>query len=144
MRTGARLSEATGLKWEDLDFERGDILFQDTKNGEDRRFPITDYLRVMLERLYGTRISGYVFPGPDGKRRKDVRTAFDNTLKRAGLPPMCIHELRHSFISVCAQMGMTWEQISEFTGHRSYATYKRYKHLFEKEQRKLLERWDDA
>jgi integrase len=144
MRTGARFSEVTGLTWEDVDFEKGDILFRDTKNGEDRQFPMTDYLRAMLGRLYKTKISEYVFPGPEGKKRKDARKAFDNTLKRAGLPRMCIHELRHSFVSACASMGMTWEQTSALTGHKSYAMYLRYRHLFPSEQKRILERWDEG
>jgi len=72
-----------------------------------------------------------------------MRTVFKNTLERARLGKMHFHDFRHSFISINAQLGLTWEQISEFTGHRSYETYKRYKHLFPKEQKKLLERWDN-
>jgi integrase len=56
---------------------------------------------------------------------------------------MRVHDLRHSFVSGCASMGMTWEQTSELTGHKSYAMYLRYKHLFRSEQKRLLERWDD-
>jgi integrase len=142
-RTGARFSEVTGLRWdEDVDFEAGQIVFRDTKNNEVKYFPMADPLRVMLKCLHETRISGYVFPNRKGGRRKDARGAFANTLKRAGLPRMRVHDLRHSFVSGCASMGMTWEQTSELTGHKSYAMYLRYRHLFPSEQKRLLERWD--
>ena len=143
-RTGARLSEITGLSWGDIDFDSGHIAFLDTKNKEPRYFPMTDYLRNMLVKLCETRISEYVFPKENGKRRGDVRTAFANTLRRAGLPRMRFHDLRHSFVSVCASMGMSWEQTAELTGHKSYAMYRRYKHLFQRDQKKLLERWDHS
>ena len=143
-RTGARLGEITGLKWEDVDFDNGHIAFMDTKNNEAKIFPMSDYLRKLLERLYDTRISEYVFPHGNGNKRQEVRAAFKNTLERAGLPRMHFHELRHSFVSVCASMGMTWEQVSELTGHKTYAMFRRYKHLFHKEQKKLLDRWDES
>jgi integrase len=104
---------------------------------------MTRYLKEMLARLHERRISEYVFPGQEGKRRADVRTAFKKTLERAGLPDMTFHALWHSFVAACASMGMTWEQTSALTGHKTYAMYLRYKHLFEKEQKRLLERWDD-
>jgi integrase len=59
------------------------------------------------------------------------------------IPDMRFHALRHSFVAACASRDMTWEQTSALTGHKTYATYLRYKHLFEKEQKRLLERWDD-
>lgn len=142
-RTGARRSEITGLKWTEVEFQNDRIAFLDTKNGEVRNFPMTRYLKEMLARLHETRISEYVFPGQEGKRRADVMTAFKKTLERAGLPDMRFHALRHSFVAACASMGMTWEQTSALTGHKTYAMYLRYKHLFEKEQKRLLERWDD-
>lgn len=104
---------------------------------------MTGYLKTMLGRLHETMISGYVFPGQEGRRRADVRTAFKKTLKRAGLPDMTFHALRHSFAAACASKGMSWEQTSALTGHKTYAAYLRYKHLFEKEQKRLLEQWDD-
>jgi len=144
-RTGARFSEVTGLKWEqDVDFGTGQIVFQDTKNDEVKYFPMTEYLREMLERLHETRISEYVFPNRKGDRRKDVRGAFKNTLIRAGLRCMRVHDLRHSFVSACASMGMSWEQTAELTGHKSYAMYRRYKHMFQSEQKELLEGWDHS
>jgi integrase len=142
-RTGTRRSEITGLKWSEVDFQAGHIAFIDTKNGEVKYFPMTKYIREILERLYETRISEYVFPNNGGGRRADVRTAFKMTLKRAGLPEMRLHDLRHSFVAMCASMGMAWEQTSALTGHKTYAAYRRYEHLFETEQKRLLERWDE-
>ena len=55
---------------------------------------------------------------------------------------MTFHGLRHSFVAVCVSRGVTWEKTSSLTGHKTYATYLRYKHLFEKEQKLLLERWN--
>ena len=55
---------------------------------------------------------------------------------------MTFHGLRHSFVAVCVSRSVTWEKTSSLTGHKTYATYLRYKHLFEKEQKLLLERWN--
>ena len=53
--SGCRLSEATSLRWRDVDFEKGVITVtggeSGTKNHEQRTAPMTNALRALLERL---------------------------------------------------------------------------------------------
>ncbi len=43
LSTGARKSEILNLKWEHVDFERGQIVLDETKNGERRSIPLQGY-----------------------------------------------------------------------------------------------------
>src|SRR5262249_7422672 len=43
LSTGARRGELLGLRWPDVDLKRGTLTFQETKNGERRTVPLTEY-----------------------------------------------------------------------------------------------------
>jgi len=70
---------------------------------------------------------------------KTVRSGFQAALKRAGLPHMRFHDLRHSFVTNCAEKGISWDKTSLITGHRSYQMYQRYRHFFDRSAREVVE-----
>ena len=45
------------------------------------------------------------------------------------------HALRHSFISILASQGKTWDQIAAFVGHMDHRTTQRYIHFMPKDKR---------
>ena len=49
------------------------------------------------------------------------------------------HALRHSFITICVWRGMTFEQISQWTGHIERETQRRYTHYSGEASRKLMD-----
>jgi integrase len=65
--TGARQGEQLRLKYEHINFERKVCTFYDTKNGEDRTIPLSDYLLTMLKRH---RFGSHVFPVLKRRLRK--------------------------------------------------------------------------
>ena len=91
-------------------------------------------LRVhrMASRYKGSQ--DYVFASERGTPLdgRNTSRAFTATLKRAGLPAIRFHDLRHSFASLLIAQGAHPKFISEQLGHASsQITLDRYSHLFD-------------
>lgn len=131
LATGARLGEIVNLQWADVDFMRAVATFRDTKNGETRSVPLSKMITVCLKEEYCRRLiaSKYVFPSKDGKKPVDIRTGWDNVLKKSGLKGVCFHSLRHTAASQLAQRGVSTLEIAAILGHKTLAMVKRYSHF---------------
>ncbi len=147
---GLRRSEAVGLKWSAVDFERGtvsiestvveftDVLEKETtKNKASRRtYPMSPDVRSLLlslrakqeemKALQGSsyRDSGYVFTWEDGSllRPDYVSEKFQTILKANNLPHIRFHDLRHTTASLLIQDGMDIKRVSEWLGHSDVGT----------------------
>ncbi|MGD3111461.1 tyrosine-type recombinase/integrase [Streptomyces sp. YGL11-2] len=66
--------------------------------------------------------SGYVFTQPDGRPHhpKNVSNAFDRFIKRTGLPPIRLHDLRHCAASLSLAAGLSMKAIQALLGHSNY------------------------
>ncbi|MEV0374567.1 tyrosine-type recombinase/integrase [Streptomyces sp. NPDC050636] len=66
--------------------------------------------------------SGYTFTQPDGRPHhpKHVSQAFDRFIKRTGLPPIRLHDLRHCAASLSLAAGLSMKAIQALLGHSSY------------------------
>lgn len=51
LSTGMRYGEIMNLRWSDVDFTKGRIILQDTKNGERRNVPLTGRAHQQIEKL---------------------------------------------------------------------------------------------
>ena len=68
-----------------------------------------------------------------------IKTGFMRARKLAGIPKQCrFHDLRHTFGSRCAQLGMVVMTIKELMGHSSVTTTMRYMHVGEDHKRRAL------
>jgi integrase len=137
LETGGRLSEVLGLKWDDLDLDRGLLYFDqtNTKSAKQREIPMTPLLLATLRAKDKVRaISGdgrtYVFT-LHGKRLRDIRTAFDVAHERAKLgPDVTFHTLRHTFASwYVMRPGSDLKVLQELLGHQDLKTTMIYSHL---------------
>jgi hypothetical protein len=75
-----------------------------------------------------------------------VRTVFEPALRKAKLPRVRFHDLRHTFASLLIAQGAHPKYISEQLGHASVQiTMDRYSHLFDQsyvdESDKLEQAW---
>lgn len=133
LSTGARQGEIMGLQWKQVDFERGVITLEETKNGERRVLPLTGYAKTLLEQHGKVRRldSLLVFPDRGGKRPVNIRAAWNNTLEAAGIEDFRFHDLRHSAASYLAMNGASLAEIAEVLGHKTLQMVKRYAHLSE-------------
>jgi integrase len=154
---GLRIGELLGLKWEDTDLERGTVRvartlsaaksgprFTTPKSGRGRSIALTEGATIALrghrrrqteERLrVGTlwEDQGLVFPSTTGRplsRDAVYRRSFAPLLKRAGLPRITLHDLRHTCATLLLGQGMNPKYVQELLGHASVAmTLDRYSH----------------
>lgn len=146
LSTGARRMELMGLKWKDVDFSRQYIILHETKNGERRALPLTGHAFELIKKLSKIRHVNcdLVFPGKNLQTPVDLRTPFENALKRAEIPDFRWHDLRHSCASYLAMNGASLAEIAEILGHKTLQMVKRYAHLSDAHTSKVVARMNDA
>lgn len=147
MHTGMRPSEAAGLKWKQVDFERRIVDLQVTKTVR-RSVPLTDTAIQALqeispeERNENERV---FLPGniSDHIRQRPnlyFRRAFDNALKRSKITDFNMHDLRHTAASHLLMAGVDLRTLAEILGHRSMQMVQRYTHLLDDHKLKAIDR----
>ena len=153
LATGLRRGELLGLKWEDIDLERGDLRVRrqvsringevveaplKTKNAY-RTLPLAeDTVSVLKEQRKKVGNSPWVFPSPNGGpiSPDSVLHMLHRVLKRAGLPKVRFHDLRHTFATLALQNGVDVKTVSGMLGHFSAGfTLDTYAHITSAAQR---------
>ena len=150
--TGIRWAEAVGLRVENLDLGRSrlwvernavevaNVIHEGTpKSHKIRPVPLPRFLRDELARLIrGRTPTELVFPADGGGFRKRTRTSsgskswFKTAAREAGVPPLTLHDLRHTAASLAVQAGANVKVIQRMLGHASAAmTLDVYADLFE-------------
>lgn len=129
LNTGLRKGELFALTWKDIDFEREELRVRRSKGKRFRVIPLNDLVLQALREHPRHITSSVLFHNPDGSGWKDIRGSFNATLTKAGLPPIRIHDLRHSFFSNLVMAGEDLRTVQELAGHRSITATMRYAHL---------------
>ncbi|WP_334134259.1 tyrosine-type recombinase/integrase [Acinetobacter schindleri] len=105
MYTGCRRQEVCGLKWSDINFKTGTVLFRDTKNGTDHLFPVGDHLLKILKDRYLLRENDWVFPATKMPTAANMHaTKVDRALKVLGDQVgyyVSMHDFRRTFATIC-------------------------------------------
>ncbi|MFE4870889.1 tyrosine recombinase XerC [Streptomyces sp. NPDC056682] len=67
--------------------------------------------------------SGYVFTMPDGRpwHPDTISQSFSRLIKRLGLPPIRLHDLRHCAASLSLAAGLSMKAIQALLGHASFS-----------------------
>ena len=157
LATGLRRGELLGLKWEDIDLERGDLRVRrqiaringevveaplKTKNAY-RTLPLAeDTVSILLEQKEKVGGSPWVFPSPTGGpiSPDSVLHMLHRVLKRAGLPRVRFHDLRHTFATLALQNGVDIKTVSGMLGHFSAGfTLDTYAHVTSAAQRQAAQ-----
>ena len=118
-----RRSELIKLQWQDIDWERGVIHLKDTKNGDNRRVPLFDSIKELLQPI--AQDEGQVFPMTEHA----VSIAFRRAVLRSDLKNISFHTLRHEAITRFFEEGLGIPQVASISGHKSWGMLKRYTHL---------------
>ncbi len=127
LHTGARQQELLSLKWEALFFNENYLILRNTKNNKPRKIPLTQTLKTEL--LKFPRYSEYVFTSPVTKGKyKDVKSSFTRVVKRANIPHITFHQLRHTTASRLNEMGVDIVTIQRILDHADIRTTMRYTH----------------
>jgi integrase len=146
--TGARLKDICNLRRSNIDLEKRMITFRAGKTGQ----LITVAMHPEVEEhLQSRRISddpkAYLFPslaGKSGGGKSGLSTSFKRIMEKAGVEAgvararpgvkgrsfslRSFHSLRHSFVSVLANSGVSIEVRRKLTGHASDEMNRVYSH----------------
>ena len=154
--TGMRRGEVLGLRWQDVDLTTGRIAvrqtlvevayelhFSEPKTKRSRRTVSIDGVtgsviaahreRQDEERLaLGAPEHDLLFVQPDGRplQPQNISQAFGNLVRRLRLPPIRLHDLRHTSATLALSAGIHPKVVSERLGHSSIAiTLDTYSHV---------------
>lgn len=149
---GLRWGEATALRVRHLDMLRRRIMIEENavqvgsvievgtpKNHKKRTVPFSKFLVDGLARqCEGKGRDDLVFPGENGHHLRLARVHEDNmswfagAVKRAGIPRITPHDLRHSAASFAVSAGANVKAVQKMLGHSSAAmTLDVYADLFD-------------
>lgn len=163
---GLRQGEALGLRWTDVDLERGVIhvraqltrldheyRLDELKTDRSRRdLPLSDYLvhlfrehraRQSEERLAAGKWGNdwqLVFTAPGGRplNAPTVDRQFQRALERLGIEKRRHYDLRHTTASLLIDQGAELRDVMEQLGHSQIAlTANTYGHIFLERKKKL-------
>ncbi len=155
--TGMRRGEALGLRWSDVDLENArlsvrraliptnrEVVVSEPKTAKGRRVVALDPVTVEVlkaqaarqldeqsERHEGWVETGLVFTTENGAALdpESVSRYWRQAMKRAMLPPIRLHDLRHTHATLALQAGVHPKVVSERLGHATVSiTLDTYSH----------------
>ncbi|KJY68413.1 integrase [Vibrio coralliilyticus] len=124
--TACRRSEILGLRLGDVSLTGRYVQLRETKNGEDRRVPLSRPAMAILEhKLY--ELNGY----PESKRLFRTQPmylskAFRVAADEEGLNDFVLHSLRHYRLSKLIQAGHDHMLVAKLSGHKDIRVLNRY------------------
>jgi integrase len=170
--TGMRIGELTGLRWKDIDLDRGMVQVEQTLVSVSGRLSFTEpktprarrSIRLMKVALYALRkwriehLKQAMAFGPDWNKHDvvfpntlgnpldptELRTRFFAFLKQESLPRIRFHDLRHTAATLMLKRGVNVKVVSEMLGHSSIAiTLQIYAHVMPDMQQSAMDIMDD-
>jgi integrase len=133
LRLGFRRGEILGLRWKDIDLDKGVVSIRQQVNHEGqvttpkspkakRALPLTDDLITMLREhklKLGSLGRTYVFPDENGNHRKPraLDKHYERATKRAGITGFTFHDLRATAITRWREHGVDLEVAAALAGH---------------------------
>ena len=169
--TGVRRGECLAVKWDDLDLKAGvvsvrrslehtraGLAFKSPKNGRPRVVEIPGSMVAALRRYRanqneqklalgkGYKDNGLVFARHDGEPMNPhaFGDAFRELVKRAGVPRIRLHDLRHTHATLLLQRGENLKVVSARLGHTTVGiTGDLYAHVLPGMDRKAADAFDD-
>jgi len=175
LTSGLRMGESLGLKWSDIDFgagtlrvhrqvqrirEGGGLVFSEPKNASRRTIDLPqralEALRIHRKRQLEEQLRaggkwqdyGLVFASRKGTpldAQNIVNRYFKPLLRRAGLPDIRWHDLRHTCATLLLSRGTHPKLVQHLLGHASIQlTLDRYSHWIPSMGRATAEGMDEA
>ena len=110
-------SELLSLKWENVNFEKSEVLIYGRKTKEYRKVPVTNAFLKRLEEMKAKALSEYIVEYK-GRPVSNIRKGFRNACKKAGITyPVRLYDMRHMFATTMLANGADLAAVSKLMGH---------------------------
>jgi integrase len=124
-----RQDEITRLTWKDLDTNHSEIMVRDMKNpgetiGNDVLVSVPAPALAVIQRQK-TKRQARIFPF----NSDSISASFTRACQFLGIDDLHFHDLRHEGITRLFEMGSNIPQAAMVSGHRTWASLKRYTHM---------------
>lgn len=137
METGMRSSEIVTLRRTQVDLKRRVVRLLETKNTMPRTVPLSIAATTLFEQALANPIrpidTDLIFfgePGKDEKRRPyNFNKVWLEIKRTVGCSDFRFHDLRHEAVSRFVEGGLSDQEVSAISGHKSMQMLKRYTHL---------------
>lgn len=113
-----RKTEASSLRWDDIDLKSKTIILQDIKNREVHTLPMSDFIYELLDRRSRQKTSEFVFPA-------DSKTGYIYEPKKAVLKvaelsgvPFTLHDLRRTFATIADSLDLPAYALKRLLNHK--------------------------
>jgi integrase len=122
--TGARVGEATGLVWGDMDLMDETVTINQGKTDSIRTSHMQSAVVVALANIGGNRdpeekVFGYAGTG-------SVSKVWRNVVERAGIKPLTAHSCRHGFATTMLRAGYDVKTVAKLGGWKDSVTVLKY------------------
>jgi integrase len=133
-KLGWRVSEITGLKWDQIDRVQGIVRLNpgDTKNDEGRTVYLDTELNEIINKQWelrkqSQRVLHYVFPNRTGNDKiKDFRFSWNKAFKDAEIDRKLMHDCRRSAVRNMIRAGISENVAMKISGHKTRSVFDRY------------------
>jgi integrase len=127
--TGCRKGEILQARCSEFDLDAGTWTKPSahTKQKKNHTVPLSPAAISVLRTM--TMDSEFLFPGRYRGHRENLKGTYAKIRKEACIPDVRMHDLRHSFASYGASLGLSLPMIGALLGHTQAQTTQRYAHL---------------
>jgi integrase len=142
---GLRPDEVVSLRRQDVDLDRRQLMVAEGKSAAARRtLDLTDEsMHILSVRMTGD--SEWIFPAPRkrGEHIARLNNQHDKALAETGLA-FCLYDLRHTFATRAAQLGIDTPSLAAILGHSSLRIQQRYVHPTAEHKKLAMQRYQKA
>lgn len=145
---GLRVTEATLLELEDIDFERGRIYIRRLKGGVGGEKPLFSNTAKLLRAYIQVRqpTGDALFTGRQGNLgRRRIQQLFKSYMHRAGLDSKyTVHSLRHSIATHLVEAGQDIHFVQDHLGHSNIQNTLIYARMTNKRREEIFRKLESS
>lgn len=109
-----------------------------TKNERRAKTIICEPLKAALAAY--TPQKPFYFGGNAPIHENTIAHAFDRYIEKSGVKRIRIHDLRHSFVSMCIHLGASVYVVADLIGDTVAQVFKTYGHLYDEDKQEIISR----